>query len=115
MFSLAGRLLFVGNDSSGDPLIRFTIFDPDPMAPPTLSEPLSFRGGNRSGDVSDSVKAIMRRDENKDGFISKSEIGGRMKSFFDAADHNGDHRLDIDEVTAKLKAAATQEEHEEAD
>ena len=43
------------------------------------------------------------------------EIGRRMESFFDAADDNGDHRLDIDEITAELKAAATQEVNVEAD
>ena len=115
MFSLGGRLLFFGNDSSDDSRLRFTIFDPDPMAAPKLSETLSFHGINRSGDVTDSVKAIMRRDVNKDGFVSKPEIGGRMESFFDAADDNGDHRLDIDEITAELKAAATQEVNVKAD
>ena len=108
--SLEGRLFFFGNDSADDSLLRFTIFDPEPLASPRISEPMSFMASGNGGDVTDSVKAIMRRDSNKDGFVTEAEIGKRMKSFFDAADKNGDQRMNIEEVTAELKAAAEKDD-----
>lgn len=71
---------------------------------------MSFMASGNGGDVTDSVKAIMRRDSNKDGFVTEAEIGKRMKSFFDAADKNGDQRMNIEEVTAELKAAAEKDD-----
>ena len=109
MHSLAGRLLFYGIDPSDGKQLRFTIFDPEPKASPQIAKPLDFSSHGSAVNVTDSVKAVMRRDENKDGVISEDEIGKRMKSFFIAADKNGDRSLSYDEVQAELEAEAKKE------
>ena len=115
MHSLAGRLLFCGIDPSDGHKLRFTIFDPEPKASPQIAKPLDFSNHGTAVNVTDSVKAVMRRDENKDGVISEDEIGKRMKSFFMAADKNGDRSLSYAEVQAELEAEANKETESEND
>ena len=63
----------------------------------------------------------MRRDTDKDGLLSREELGKRMKEIFDAADANEDQRvsfqelltkLEADEAAAAVKADAESEEQE---
>ena len=47
---------------------------------------------------------IKRFDKNKDGYLSKDELPGRLQPFFDQADKNDDGKLDKREVAAMLQS-----------
>ncbi|HAC91777.1 MAG TPA: hypothetical protein DCF63_14290, partial [Planctomycetaceae bacterium] len=100
LVSLQGRLLFLGADATDHSKTRLVIYDPNlPEQPQTVS-PMSLAGfASRTVETPEqSAKNIMRKDADKDGLISKSEIGQRMASFFDSADKNRDGFLSHEEV-----------------
>ena len=97
------------------------LFDPDPTVMPDQVAAMNFMSRSRGGDAERNAKSLMRRDTDKDGLLSREELGKRMKEIFDAADANEDQRvsfqelltkLEADEAAAAVKADAESEEQE---
>ena len=104
LFVLSGRLLFFGVDRSNDQQVKFALFDPDPTAMPDRVAAMNFTGRRRRADTEINAKALMRRDTDKDGLLSREEFGRRMEEVFVDADRNRDQQVSFDELVAKLKA-----------
>ena len=104
LFNLAGRLLFFGVDRQNDKQVNFVLYDPDPTVMPDEVAAMSFMRRNGGGDAERNAKALMRRDTDKDGFLSQEELGKRMKEIFVAADADRDQRVSLQELLTKLEA-----------
>ena len=104
LFNIAGRLLFFGVDRENDHQVKFVLFDPDPTVMPEAVAAMNFMSRSRGGDTERNAKALMRRDTDKDGFLSQEELGKRMATFFVDADVNADKRVSFQELKTKLEA-----------
>lgn len=111
MISLEGRLLFFGPSLADKNGYQFVLFDPGIHDATPAVRPMSLAGFSSRGGESpeQSAKAMMRRDVNKDGLVSREELGQRMAEFADRADSDGDGKLTYDEVLAELKKKGSQE------
>jgi hypothetical protein len=105
LLSLQGRLLFVGAHTASQAKTRLLIYDPGLPEQPVTVSPMSMAGFvSRNVETPEqSAKSIMRKDTNKDGIVSKAEIGQRMTRFFDSADQDRDGFLTEEEVLSAIK------------
>ena len=104
LFVLSGRLLFFGVDRLNDQQVKFALFDPDPTAKPDQVVAMNFTGRRRRADTEVNARALMRRDTDKDGLLSREEFGRRMEKVFVDADRNQDQQVSFKELMTKLKA-----------
>lgn len=115
MLEMNGRLLFYGIDGESKQA-NFVLFDPDPYAEPETVAGMSFGfGRNTNGDAQRNAKLMMRKDMNKDGKLSREELGQRMAEFFNKADANADDLLTLDEAVAALEAEAKSNSEDSGD
>ncbi|MEM7475471.1 MAG: kelch repeat-containing protein [Planctomycetota bacterium] len=114
MLEFNGRLLFYGIDEEFDGQANFVLFDPEPSTVPGTVAPMSFGGSRRSraGEAEETAKMMIRKDVNKDGKLSKEELGSRMAGLVDAGDSDGDGLLSKQETIQVLKAEAEAAETE---
>ncbi len=103
MLEMNGRLLFYGIDAK-QKQANFVMFDPNPSAEPEVVAGMSFGRRRGGSDANQNAKLMLRKDTNKDGKLSREELGQRMTAFFDKADTNSDNSLTFDETVAALKA-----------
>lgn len=111
MISLQGRLLFYNADPDGYGRIHFCLYLPEQSASPETIRPMSLAGfTSRSTESPEqNAKTLMRKDTDKDGRLSRDEIGGRMSSFFDSADVDGDGYLTYEEVLQAMQKKGSEE------
>ncbi|MEL7266005.1 MAG: hypothetical protein AAFP69_14490 [Planctomycetota bacterium] len=115
LFNVSGRLLFFGIDREKEGRAKFVLFDPNPTAEPQAVAAMSFGGfGRRSSQATANAKMLMRKDTDKDGKLSASELGKRMSAFAKAADTDGDTLVSFAEAEAKMKADEEAEKKLEA-
>ena len=110
MHAMSDNLLFYGVDPQIDGRANFVLFDPDPLSDPGIAEPMSFSGRSRASDTEKNAKLLMRKDTDKDGKLSGSELGNRMTKFVQKADSNGDSLLTYVEVKAAYDAQVAAEQ-----
>jgi len=90
------RLLFYGIDKSKDGLAHFALLDPSPTT-------VGFGTVNPAEDrgPSDSLTArLMRMDRNKDGALTKDEVGERFLPLIARIDENADGTASKEEIAA---------------
>lgn len=115
MLAYSDRLLFFGVDKQQDGVANFVLFDPEPTAAPSQVAPMQFgRGRGSRDDSAESTKMLMRRDKDKDGKLTRAELGSRLAELLDG-DQDGDGALTVSELKAKLKADGEAEADSEAD
>lgn len=116
MVAFGGRLLFYGVDPETDGKANFVLAVPEPTASPGTFEgrsgSLSRRRGG--GDSTESAKALMRRDADKDGKLTAEELGSRLASLLTEGDANGDGVLTYSEAKAALEAREKKAEEEKS-
>ncbi|MEW4528094.1 DUF3386 family protein [Maioricimonas sp. JC845] len=115
MLSLNGRLLFYGIDPEVDGRANFVLFDPQPTADPGVVESMSFTSRARGNESERDARLMMRQDTDKDGKLSREELGARMADFFRSADQDGDGFVSLQEAKAALVAQAEAEAAAEAE
>ncbi|QGJ68758.1 N-acetylneuraminate epimerase [Planctomycetales bacterium 10988] len=114
MLNMGGRLLFYGIDRHAEGVANFVLYDPSPQAEPEVVSAMSFsRSTDSSEEVDQNTKVIMRKDANKDGQVSRNELGNRMTAFFESADSNSDQMLSYTEVKEAFERQAEIEEKDE--
>lgn len=103
MFSLSGRLLFFGINEDGN-AAEFVLYDPAPMTQPADVATMSFSGrrGSSADEAKRDAKLLLRKDTDKDGRLSASELGSRLSDFFSSADTNSDNFVTLTEAVAAL-------------
>lgn len=111
MLSFNNRLLFYGIDEDLDGQANFVLFDPEPMSVPKTVESMSFSSSQgRRDDSEETAKMMIRKDVNKDGKLSKAELGKRLASLIESGDSDGDGLLSLVEAKVVLKAQAEAEQ-----
>lgn len=112
MLSMSNRLLFYGIDKEKDGLANFVLFDPAPKTIPEKIESMGF--GRRQRDPAEQSKreamSLMRKDVNKDGKLSKQELGKRMFDFFQDTDQNADGFVTFSEAATAIETRIKNDE-----
>ena len=103
MLAYNNRLLFYGVDSDVDGQANFILLDPNPRAVPQSVTTMSFGSPRGGGASSETARLLIRRDTNKDGKLSREELGSRLAYLLDG-DENGDDLLSIEELKSKLQS-----------
>ncbi|WP_197452137.1 DUF3386 family protein [Rosistilla carotiformis] len=115
LFNMSGRLLFFGIDRNNDELAQFHLYDPNPAAVPEKIAAMSFGGRRGGNEAAKNAKMLMRKDVDKDGKLSREELGKRMADFAAAADSDGDQLISFTEAKAKMEADAAAEKEAAAE
>lgn len=99
------RLLLFGTDSEKDGLAHFGLLDLTPestyVAPPPA---LAAQTSNET--ATEMLTRLLNLDKNKDGKLSKDEVGERFQPIIEKADSNGDGVATKEEIEAYVKKAA---------
>lgn len=105
LLSLQGRLLFFGVAPSNPAQSQLVIYYPNLVGQTPTVSPMSFAGFTSRGAETpeQTAKNLMRKDADKDGLLSKAEIGQRMTAFFDSADKDQDGLLSHDDVLLAVR------------
>ncbi|MEM9586807.1 MAG: kelch repeat-containing protein [Planctomycetota bacterium] len=114
LFDFNGRLLFFGIDRQDSSSANFVLYDPDPVAEPLEVAAMTFGASSTSESAEQNAKSLMRKDTNKDGVLSLQELGNRLQDFAAEADADGDSRITMDELVAKMTADEQAEAEEQA-
>jgi N-acetylneuraminic acid mutarotase len=108
VFPVAGRLCFFGVDSKASGTAKFGLFDPSvPLGLDLTEASASAAAGTESAEDRELIrnaKSLMRKDIDKDGRLSRAELGSRMEEFFRNADADEDERLTYQEILNALKS-----------
>lgn len=101
MFEYHDRLLFYGLDSEKTGIAHFALLDPAPQSPDYGAEPTRAGGGGSTGGGSGELVArLMRMDRNKDGKLTKEEVGERFRPLIERADADKDGFATKEELAA---------------
>ncbi|MEM7308746.1 MAG: DUF3386 family protein [Planctomycetota bacterium] len=103
MKSVGPRLLFYGIDEEVDGRANLILLDPEPMAAAPVVASMSFNSSGRD-QTSEDAKQLMRKDQDRDGKLSRDELGSRLESLFADGDTDEDGVLSYNEVEAALRA-----------
>ncbi|MBA64145.1 MAG: hypothetical protein CMJ76_17445 [Planctomycetaceae bacterium] len=113
MFSFNDRLLFYGIDQQQQGVVHFVLLDPEPLASPGTVAAMDFTStSSTSNEVESNVKLLMRRDANRDGLLTKAELGSRLGSLINEGDNDGDGAISYAELTLVMQARLAPEEEE---
>ena len=104
LFSFNDRLLFYGIDPEKQGVVNFILLDPEPLASPGTVAAMDFTStSNNNDEVVNNTKLLMRRDTNRDGQLTKGELGSRLATLIDEGDANSDGVLSYAELKSVME------------
>lgn len=98
-----GRLLFYGIDQDKPGLAHFALLDLTPESTALVSAGISNFGGADGEGVGEMLARLLKLDKNKDGKITKEEVGPRYLPIVEKADTDGDGVATKEEIEAYVK------------
>lgn len=98
-----GRLLFYGVDQDKPGVAHFALLDLTPESTALVSSGISNFGGADGEGVGETLARLLKLDKNKDGKITKDEVGERFLPIIEKADNNGDGEVTKEELEAYVK------------
>ncbi|WP_254509091.1 Kelch repeat-containing protein [Anatilimnocola floriformis] len=96
-----GRLLFYGLDQEKSGLAHFALLDLTPES--TVVSALQNFGGTDGEGVGDLLARLLKLDKNKDGKVTKDEVGPRFLPIIEKADANQDGVATKEEIEEYVK------------
>jgi N-acetylneuraminic acid mutarotase len=97
-----GRLLFYGVDQDKPGVANFALLDLTPEST-FVSTAIASAGGGESESVGEMLARLLKLDKNKDGKITKEEVGPRFLPIIEKADTDGDGVATKEEIEAYVK------------
>jgi len=105
MFSFNDRLLFYGIDPKNRGVVNFMLLDPEPLAAPGTVAAMDFTStSNDNDEVVSNARILMRRDLNRDGQLTKSELGSRLATLIEEGDSNNDGAISYAELKRVMES-----------
>ena len=100
MLEYQDRLLFFGIDQQKAGVAHFVLFDPIPT---TVGYGAAATTNDERPASSDMLTRLMRMDKNKDGSLTKDEVGERFQSLVARMDENKDGTATKEEIAAFMR------------
>ena len=99
LFSFNDRLLFYGINPKEKGVVNFILLDPEPLATPGTVAAMDFTStGSGNDEAANNTKLLMRRDTNRDGQLTKDELGSRLATLIKEGDSNSDGAISYAEL-----------------
>ena len=99
LFSFNDRLLFYGINPKEKGVVNFILLDPEPLATPGTVAAMDFTStGSGNDEAANNTKLLMRRDTNRDGQLTKDELGSRLATLIKEGDSNSDGAISSAEL-----------------
>ncbi|MEC9097317.1 MAG: kelch repeat-containing protein, partial [Planctomycetota bacterium] len=110
LFSFNDRLLFYDIDQKKKGVVNFILLDPEPLASPGTVAAMDFSSTSSENDeVVNSTKLLMRRDTNRDGKLTKDELGSRLATLIKEGDSNSDGNISYAELKRVMESRVKSE------
>ncbi len=100
-----GRLLVFGIDPEKEGVAQFGLLDLTPESTYVPASPASAARDANNESATEMLTRLLKLDKNKDGKLTKEEVGERYQPIIDKADTNGDGVATKEEIEEYVKKA----------
>lgn len=100
-----GRLMFFGIDAEKEGIAQFGLLDLTPESTYVAASPAFAARDTASESATELLTRLLKLDKNKDGQLTKDEVGERFQPIIEKADTNADGVATKEEIEAYVKKA----------